>query len=56
VARPWLEVDVRCSSRGGERSLGGTAQKTEVTVYTKRGVVRAEEEAGTLTRSQFSST
>jgi len=25
-------------------------------VYTKRGVVRAEEEAGTLTRSQFSST
>ena len=25
------EVDVRCSSRGGEKQLGGSLQKTEVT-------------------------
>ena len=42
------EVDVRCSSRGGEEQLGGTVQKTEVTVYTKRGIIRAEEEGENL--------
>ena len=39
---------MRCSSRGGERSLGGTLQKTEVTVFTRSGVVRAEEQDANL--------
>jgi len=42
------EVDVRCSARGGEKQLGGDAHKTTVSVYTKNGVVRAEEEADDL--------
>lgn len=42
------EVDIRCSARGGEKQLGGDVQKTEVTVYTKNGTIRAEEEAEDL--------
>ena len=42
------EADVRCSARGGEKQLGGDAHKTTVSVYTKNGVVRAEEEADDL--------
>ena len=42
------EVDIRCSARGGEKQLGGDVQKTEVTVYTKNGTIRAEEEADDL--------
>lgn len=42
------EVDVRCSTRGGEAQLGGMLQKTEVTVYTKNGIIRSEEEAEDL--------
>jgi len=42
------EVDVRCSARGGEKQLGGDITKTTVSVYTKNGVVRSEEEAGDL--------
>ena len=42
------EVDVRCSARGGEKQLGGDAHKTTVSVYTKNGVVRSEEEADDL--------
>ena len=44
------EVDVRCSSRGGadKKTPGGALQKTEVTVYTKNGIIRAEEEADDL--------
>ena len=40
------EVDVRCSSRGGadKKTPGGALQKTEVTVYTKNGIIRSEEE------------
>ena len=34
--------------RGGEKQLGGDAHKTTVSVYTKNGVVRAEEEADDL--------
>uniref|UniRef100_A0A7S0X2P0 Sigma 54 modulation/S30EA ribosomal protein C-terminal domain-containing protein n=1 Tax=Mantoniella antarctica TaxID=81844 RepID=A0A7S0X2P0_9CHLO len=42
------EVDVRCSSRGGEKQQGGALQKTEVTLYTKNGILRAEEEGADL--------
>ena len=44
------EVDVRCSSRGGadKKTPGGALQKTEVTVYTKNGIIRSEEEADDL--------
>ena len=42
------EVDVRCSARGGEKQLGGQIQKTEVTVYTKHGTIRCEEEGEDL--------
>ena len=42
------EVDIRCSARGGEKQLGGDVQKAEVTVYTKNGTIRAEEEADDL--------
>lgn len=42
------EVDVRCSARGGEKQLGGQLQKTEVTVYTKNGIIRSEEEGENL--------
>lgn len=42
------EVDVRCSARGGEKQIGGQLQKTEVTVYTKNGILRSEEEGEDL--------
>ena len=42
------EVDVRCSARGGEKQLGGDVHKTTVSVFTKNGVVRSEEEADDL--------
>ena len=42
------EVDVRCSARGGEKQLGGDVHKTTVSVYTKNGVIRSEEEADDL--------
>lgn len=44
------EVDVRCSSRGGadKKTPGGALQKTEVTVYTRNGIIRSEEEADDL--------
>lgn len=45
------EVDVQCSVRGGEVSDGAELQKTEVTVYTKHGIVRAEEEGDNLYKS-----
>jgi len=47
VADGVRQVDVRCSVRG-EASLGADLQKTEVTVYTKHGIVRAEEEGDNL--------
>jgi len=42
------EVDVRCSARGGEKQLGGDSTKTTVSVYTKNGVIRAEDEGSDL--------
>jgi putative sigma-54 modulation protein len=41
------EVDVTCSARS-EKQQGGDLQMTQVTVYTRNGVVRSEEEADNL--------
>lgn len=45
------EVDVQCSVRGGNVGDGAEVQKTEVTIYTKAGIVRAEEEGDNLYKS-----
>ena len=45
------EVDVHCSVRGGNAGDGAEIQKTEVTIYTKQGIVRAEEEGDNLYKS-----
>lgn len=42
------EVDVKFSTRGGEKSKGAKDQKVEVTVYSKNGTFRAEEHEGSL--------
>lgn len=42
------EVDVKFSTRGGEKSKGAKDQKVEVTVYSKEGTFRAEEHEGSL--------
>mmetsp|Transcript_61931 Transcript_61931/g.195739 ORF Transcript_61931/g.195739 Transcript_61931/m.195739 type:complete len:227 (+) Transcript_61931:478-1158(+) len=42
------EIDAKVSVRGGEKTKGQKAQRAELTIYTKYGIVRAEEEKGDL--------